>query len=140
GSGRTGLGLVRGFGLKRGAIGASIAHDSHNIVTVGADAIDMAVAANEIMRMKGGLVVAEGGSVIKRLPLPIGGLMSMEPLGDVSRLLVSLCKEARARLGCTLEDPFMVLSFLALPVIPELRVTDLGMVDVNEFKVVSLFL
>ena len=140
GSGRTGLGLVRGFGLKRGAIGASIAHDSHNIVTVGADAIDMAVAANEIMRMKGGLVVAEGGSVIKRLPLPIGGLMSMEPLGDVSRLLVSLCNEARARLGCTLEDPFMVLSFLALPVIPELRVTDLGMVDVNEFKVVSLFL
>ncbi|HDM10621.1 MAG TPA: adenine deaminase [Desulfobacteraceae bacterium] len=140
GSGKIGLGLVHGFGLKRGAIASSVAHDSHNIVTVGAKDADMAVAVNEVIKMGGGLVVADGGSAVERLALPIAGLMTAEPLENVVRALDSLCKGARETLGCGLEDPFMPLSFLALPVIPELRVTDMGVVDVNQFKTVPLLM
>ncbi|RLB82522.1 MAG: adenine deaminase, partial [Deltaproteobacteria bacterium] len=107
---------------------------------VGAKDADMAAAVNEVIKMGGGLVVADGGSAVERLALPIAGLMTAEPLENVVRALDSLCKGARETLGCGLEDPFMPLSFLALPVIPELRVTDMGVVDVNQFKTVPLLM
>ncbi len=134
--GNIGRGLVRGFGLKKGALASSIAHDSHNIVAVGADDNDILVAVEEVERLHGGLVVAAGGRVLASLPLPIAGLLSDEPLEVVVAKLEKLEQVAKG-LGTTLPSPFSTLSFLALPVIPELRLTDLGLVDVNEFRVIG---
>ena len=139
GSGRVGLGLVRGFKLEGGAIASSVAHDSHNIVAVGVDAVDIATAINGIKDMGGGIIVAAGGQVIEKLPLPIAGLMSDLKLDEVVAKLSRLGEASRS-LGCPLKDPFMALSFLALPVIPEIRLTDLGIIDVSRFEVVPLFL
>jgi adenine deaminase len=136
GTGNIGLGLVSGFGLKKGAIASSIAHDSHNIVVVGTSDDDMFAAVKEIERLQGGLVVTAGGKVADSLGLPIAGLLSDEPLEKVAGKLEGLQKLAR-NLGTTLTSPFATLSFLALPVIPELRLTDLGMVDVNEFRLIG---
>jgi len=135
-TGNIGLGLVKGFGLKRGALASSIAHDSHNIVAVGASDEDIFTAIKEIERLQGGLVVAAGGRVLASLALPIAGLLSDEPLEIVVDELEKLVKLARD-LGTTLPAPFATLSFLALPVIPELRLTDLGLVDVTAFKLVK---
>ncbi len=133
-TGNIGLGMVKGFGLKRGALASSVAHDSHNIVTVGACDTDMLLAIDEVVRLRGGLVVAGGGKVLASLPLPVAGLLSLEPLEAVAARLDKV--EAAAReLGCILPSPFSTLSFLALPVIPELRVTDKGLVDVTAFKI-----
>jgi adenine deaminase len=135
-TGNIGLGLVKGFGLKKGAIASSIAHDSHNIVAVGIGDEDIFAAVKEIERLQGGLVIAAGGQVLSALPLPIAGLLSDEPLETVVERLESL--EALASdLGCPLTSPFSTLSFLALPVIPELRLTDLGLVDVQAFKLLK---
>jgi adenine deaminase len=135
-SGNIGLGLVKGFGLKRGALASSIAHDSHNIVTVGVNDADMFTAVKEVERLEGGLVAAADGQVLDSLPLPIAGLLSGEPLAAVVSKLEHL--EALARsLGAVLPSPWATLSFLALPVIPELRLTDLGLVDVNEFRLIK---
>jgi adenine deaminase len=134
-TGNIGLGLVKGFGLKRGALASSIAHDSHNIVAVGTDDGDIFDAIKEIERLHGGLVIASGGKVLASLALPIAGLLSDEPLETVVDRLDKLEQIAR-ELGSTLPSPFSTLSFLALPVIPELRLTDLGLVDVNQFKLV----
>ncbi len=128
-----GLGLVKGFGLKRGALASSIAHDSHNIVAVGTRDEDIYVAIKEIERLQGGLVIAADGVVLGSLPLPIAGLLSPEPLAVVVERFEKLQGIARD-LGTGLGDPFATLSFLALPVIPELRLTDKGLVDVNAFK------
>jgi len=134
-TGNIGLGLVKGFGLKRGALASSIAHDSHNIVAVGTTDEDILAAIKEIERMQGGLAATASGRVLASLPLPIAGLLSEEPLEVVVDKLGKLERIA-ADLGTTLASPFSTLSFLALPVIPELRLTDLGLVDVNEFRLV----
>jgi len=139
GSGNTAMGFVRGFGLKRGAIASSVAHDAHNIVVVGADDRDMFEAAVRIVKQNGGLVVVEGGEVKAQLRCPIAGLMSDLPLHEVAEGLTKL-QAAAAALGCTLPDPFMALSFLCLPVIPSLKITDRGLVDVERFELVDLFL
>jgi adenine deaminase len=134
-TGNIGLGLVKGFGLKRGALASSIAHDSHNIVAVGTRDEDIYVAIKEIERLQGGLVIAADGVVQGSLPLPIAGLLSQEPLEVAVDKFEKLQGIARD-LGTKLGDPFATLSFLALPVIPELRLTDLGLVDVNAFKLI----
>ena len=138
GSGNLGLGLVQGFGMRRGALASSVAHDSHNIVVVGALESDMLLAVRRLTTLGGGLVVVAAGQVLAELPLPIAGLMSPRPLGEVAAASVRL-KTAYRDLGGVLPDPFMALSFLALPVIPELKLTDLGLVDVHRFRVVPLF-
>ena len=135
-TGNIGLGLVTGFGLKRGALASSIAHDSHNIVAVGTSDEDILAAVKEIERLQGGLVVAAEGKVLASLALPIAGLLSDEPLEVVVSKLERLEQLAKD-LGAILPSPFSTLSFLALPVIPELRLTDLGLVDVNEFRVIG---
>jgi len=135
-TGNIGLGLVTGFGLKRGALASSTAHDSHNIVAIGTSDGDIFIAVKEVERLQGGLVVAAGGKVLGSLATPIAGLLSEEPLEKVVKGLEGLERAAR-ELGATLPSPFSALSFLALPVIPELRLTDLGLVDVNEFKLIK---
>ncbi|MCD6541510.1 adenine deaminase [Candidatus Bipolaricaulota bacterium] len=138
GTGNVGLGLVRGFGLKRGALGSTVAHDSHNIVVVGTNDGDMRLAVARLVELGGGQVVIADGKVLAELPLPLGGLMSDLPLEEVVRRSGGLKKASRS-LGCVLPDPFMQLSFLALPVIPKLKLTDLGLVDVERFELTPLF-
>jgi adenine deaminase len=138
GSGNVGKGFVRGFGLKRGAIASSVAHDSHNIIVVGTNDDDMHAAIRAIVEMGGGLAAVYDKKVCADLALPIAGLMSLEPIPAVRDKIDRLIHAAR-KLGTTLDDPFMTLSFLALPVIPELKITDKGLVDVARFKTVSLF-
>ncbi len=135
-TGNVGLGMVTGFGLKKGALASSVAHDSHNIVVVGASDEDILAAIQEMVRLQGGLVAVAGGKVLASLGLPIAGLLSDEPLEDVVAKLEKLERTAR-ELGTRLPSPFATLSFLALPVIPELKLTDLGLVDVTEFKLIS---
>ncbi len=135
-TGNIGVGLVTGFGLKKGALASSIAHDSHNIVAVGTDDKGIFAAVREIERLQGGLVVASDGKVLASLALPIAGLLSDEPLEVVVDKLERL-EQLAGDLGTRLPSPFATLSFLALPVIPELRLTDLGLVDVNEFRLVK---
>jgi len=138
GSGRVGLGFVRGLGLKRGALASSVAHDSHNIVVVGCSDGEMAAAVERVVQMGGGQVVVAGETVLAELPLPIAGLMSDRPLEEVRDRLEALNRAAR-ELGCPLEAPLMALSFLALVVIPELKLSDRGLVDVQRFDLVPLF-
>lgn len=138
GTGRIGRGLVHGFGLRKGAFASSVAHDSHNIIAVGVEDLDLYTVVEEIRRMGGGLVVAEGGKILARAALEIGGLMSKEPLESLSTQIKTLSRAAES-LGCTLSGPFMALSFLSLPVIPELKLTDRGLVDVRIFAQVPLF-
>lgn len=135
-TGNIGLGLVTGFGLKKGALASSTSHDSHNIVAVGANDEDIYVAVKELERLQGGLVVAAEGKVLGSLATPIAGLLSEEPLESVVAGLTKLHQVAK-ELGCVLPAPFTTLSFLALPVIPELRLTDLGLVDVVAFKLIK---
>ena len=127
-------GFVKGFGLQRGAIGSTMCHDHHNIALVGVDYADMALAANRLGQIEGGFVVVEGGLVLAELALPVAGLMSLEPFEVVRRDLIALRAAARS-LGVTLEEPFLQLAFLCLPVIPHLKITDHGMVDVDRFEV-----
>jgi adenine deaminase len=128
-TGNIGVGLVGGFGLKRGALASSIAHDSHNIIAVGASDQDIFTAVKEIERLKGGLVAAAGGRVLASLALPVAGLLSDQPLEVVVSKLEKLEKTA-AELGTKLDSPLATLSFLALPVIPEIRLTDRGLAEV----------
>jgi adenine deaminase len=135
-TGRIGIGMVTGFGLKKGSLASSIAHDSHNIVAIGVDDKDIFSAVKEIERLQGGLVAVADGKVLASLATPVAGLLSPAPLEAVVAGLEKLEQAARES-GCTLPSPFAVLSFLALPVIPELRLTDLGVVDVNEFRLLK---
>ncbi len=135
-TGNIGLGLVRGVGLNKGALATSIAHDSHNIVVVGTNDEDILLCVKEIERLQGGLVVAADGQVSGSLALPIAGLLSQEPLETVVHKLEEL-ERAASNLGCVLGSPFATLSFLALPVIPELKLTDKGLVDVIAFKLLD---
>ena len=138
GSGNVGKGFVRGFGLKRGALASTVAHDSHNIIIVGTSDADMQIAMQSVVQMGGGLAAVSDRQVKASLALPLAGLMSYEPVTEVRNGLDRLI-EAAHEMGCTLTDPFMILSFLALPVIPALKLTDKGLVDVDKFEIVSLF-
>jgi adenine deaminase len=138
GTGRVGLGLVKGIGLKAGAIAGTVAHDHHNLVVVGADDRSMMTAASAVADLGGGLAVARDGSVLATLALRVGGLMSEDPIETVREGLDGVVGAART-LGSGLHDPFMAMSFLALEVIPSLKITDQGLVDVDRFRAVPLF-
>jgi adenine deaminase len=138
GTGRVGLGLVKGIGLKAGAIAGTVAHDHHNLVVVGADDHSMATAASAVAGLGGGLAVVRDGSVLATLALRVGGLMSEDPIETVREGLDGVVGAART-LGSELHDPFMAMSFLALEVIPSLKITDQGLVDVDRFRPVPLF-
>ena len=133
-NGNRATGFVKGFGLQRGAIASTVCHDHHNIAVVGVDYADMALAANRLGEIEGGFVVVEGGQILAELALPVAGLMSLKPFEVVHRDLILLRAAART-LGVTLEEPFLQLAFLCLPVIPHLKITDYGMVDVDRFEV-----
>ncbi len=128
-------GFVQGFGLKKGAIASTVGHDSHNICVVGVNEDDMALAANRLGEIKGGFVVVEDGRVTGEIALPVAGLMSLEPYETVRDTLHTLRKAAYA-LGTTLEEPFLQVAFLPLPVIPHLKISDMGMVDVDRFALI----
>ncbi len=138
-TGNVGLGLVRGFGLSSGALASSVAHDSHNIVAVGVSDEEILAAVLAVKEMGGGLVAVADGKILASLPLPVAGLLSERSMQDVAEGIAE-CIAAAAGLGCKLEDPFMTLSFLCLPVIPELKLTDKGLVDVKAFRLVGMFL
>lgn len=138
GKARTGKGFVTGFGLKRGALASSVAHDAHNIIVTGTNDQDMRAAVTAVTEMGGGLTAACDGSVLAALPLPVAGLMSDQPLNTVRQQMDHLLGAAKD-LGAVFCDPFMTLSFLALPVIPDLKLTDRGLVDVARFEMVPLF-
>ncbi len=137
-TGNVGKGFVQGLGLRRGAIASTIAHDHHNLVVAGADNISLTTAAAAVADMGGGLAVADGIRILGRLPLPVAGLMSNKPIHEVRRQLDEVIGAARG-LGSELHDPFMTLSFLALEVIPHLKLTDQGLVDVDKFQFVPLW-
>jgi adenine deaminase len=137
GTGRIGLGFVRGLGLRNGALASTVAHDAHNIVVVGVDDADMKRAVERLAELGGGIVVVAGGEIRAELPLPIAGLLSEARLADVVNASRA-CAEAAAELGCALAAPFQTLSFLALSVIPKLKITDRGLVDVDRFELVPL--
>jgi len=138
GTGACSVGLIRGFGLKRGAMASTVAHDSHNILVVGADDEDMIVAAKKVASLGGGMTVVSNGDTLAELPLPIAGLMSDRPVREVKAGLEEVIGAAR-ELGCNLEAPFATLSFMALTPIPELKITDLGLFDSVNFQFASLF-
>lgn len=133
-TGNIGLGLVEGLGLKNGAVASTVAHDSHNIVVIGDSDLDMRTAAEHLQEIGGGIAIASEGSILCSLPLPIGGLMSDIPLEQLQERLEDMLDVAY-KMGVSRDyDPFMTLAFLALPVIPELKVTDLGLFDVVNFR------
>ena len=137
GTGRVGLGFVRGFGLERGALGSTVAHDAHNLVVVGMNDADMGRVVERLGELGGGIVAVDEGEVLAELPLPVGGLLADLPLAEVVERSRA-CTEAAERLGCRGATPFLTMSFLALSVIPSLKITDQGLVDVDRFELVPL--
>jgi len=137
GTGRIGLGFVRGFGLRRGALGSTLSHDAHNAVIVGVDDTSMAYAVRRLANLGGGIVVVDGGRLLAELPLPVAGILSDAPLAEVVAASEAVVAAAR-ELGCTIEAPLQLLAFLALSVIPALKITDRGLVDVERFELVPL--
>ena len=135
-NGNIGLGFVKGFGLKHGAIGSTIGHDSHNICVVGVSDADMATAVNRLKEIGGGFVVVRDGAVLAELPLPIAGLMSDQSFETVRDKLI-LLRAAAKSLGTVLAEPFLQVAFLPLPVIPHLKITDRGLVDVDRFCLIG---
>ena len=133
-----GVGFVKGFGFKAGAIATTVAHDSHHLIVAGTNDEDMILAVRNCIDMKGGISVTRGGNILASLPLPLFGLMSDQPLGTLVSQFREV-REAAKQLGGALEDPLMQISFLALPVIPSLKITDQGLVDVATFQHVPLF-
>lgn len=138
GTGNIGIGFVKGFTLKNGAIASTVAHDSHNLVIVGTNDEDMYYAAIELVKSQGGKIVVQNGKTCEKLPLPVAGLMSSHSIEEVIVTIKNLNKCAR-ELGCQLDDAFLTMAFLSLPVIPELKITDKGLVDVNKFSLTNLF-
>lgn len=137
-TGNIGLGIVKGMGMKRGAIASTVAHDSHNIVATGTNDDDLLMAIQVTADMKGGLVVVEGGKPIVSLPLPIAGLMSDLDYQVIHERIKEVNK-ALERIGCSMEfNPFITLAFIALPVIPELKLTDTGLFDVKTFRHIEI--
>ena len=138
GTGNMGLGFVHGLGLKQGALAGSVGHDAHNLTVAGCDDASMMTAARAVGELGGGLVATVGDQVLAQVPLPIAGLMSDQPLEEVRHQMDGLVKAAQD-LGSALHDPLMTLGFLALEVIPSLKLTDQGLVDVEAFDFVPLF-
>jgi adenine deaminase len=136
---QTGKGFVAGLGFRHGAVAASVAHDSHNIIVAGATDADMGAAVKIVVEMNGGFAVVADSQPLATLPLPVAGLMSDQPVEAVRDRLDNVIAAAQ-QLGSGLSDPFMTLGFLALPVIPDLKLTDQGLVDVNKFEIVPLFI
>ena len=136
-TGRVGMGFVTGFGLKRGAFASTVAHDAHNMVIVGVDDSDMAICARRLIAIQGGLVATQNGIVSAELPLPVAGLLSDQPFESVVDDLERL-ERCLADMGVDVASPFMTLSFLALSVIPALKITDRGLIDIDTFKLVPL--
>jgi adenine deaminase len=139
GTGRVGKGFVTGFGLKEGAFASTVAHDSHNIIAVGTNNEDLYKAIMRLSEINGGLVVANGGKILEELPLPIAGLMTTEEAPKIFKKMESL-EETLSKLGCKVKSPFVALSFLSLPVIPKLRITDYGLIDAERSRIVELFI
>jgi adenine deaminase len=137
GTGRVGLGLVRGFGLARGALASTVSHDAHNVLAVGISDEDLVRAVGRLAELGGGIVVVADEAVLAELPLPVAGLLSDEPFAQVVAASQA-CVAAARSLGCMLESPFQTMAFLALSVIPKLKLTDRGLVDVDRFELVSL--
>ena len=137
-TGNIGLGFVKGFKLKSGAIASTVAHDSHNMIVIGTNDEDMYYAAVELVKSQGGKIIVENGKTLAHLPLPIAGLMSDKPVDDV-RQKISELESASQKIGCEIADPFMSMAFLSLSVIPELKITDKGLIDVKKFAVTDLF-
>jgi adenine deaminase len=138
-NGNIGLTFVNGFGLESGALASSVSHDHHNIVVVGADDASMACCVRAIERLQGGLVACKGDEVLAELPLPVGGLISDKKAGCVIEALQKM-NQAAHDLGCRLPAPYMSLSFISLPTVPELGLTDMGLVDVEAHRIISQFL
>jgi adenine deaminase len=136
-TGRVGLGFVHGSGLRSGALASTVAHDAHNIVVLGSSDDDMSAAVARVVELGGGIVAVEEGRVVAECPLPVAGLFSVAPLDDVIAQSRA-CNEAAAALGWTGSTPFLTMSFLALSVIPALKITDRGLVDVEKFELVPL--
>jgi adenine deaminase len=126
------------LGLQEGALASSIAHDSHNVVVIGASDTDMALAVQTVNSMQGGIAAVRGGEVLAKVALPVAGLMSEQPLSVMRDGMRDLLAASRA-LGCPLTNPYMQMAFLALPVIPQLKLTDRGLVDVGKFALCDLF-
>ena len=137
-TGNIGKGFVKGFGLKSGAIASTVAHDSHNMIVIGTNDADMEMAAIELVKSQGGKVVVNNGKVIAKLPLPIAGLMSSDTFDNVLEQCKELDEGAKT-IGCTLENPFMSMAFLSLSVIPELKITDKGVFDVQQMNFIDIF-
>jgi len=138
-TGNVGKGFIQGIGLRRGAIAGTVAHDHHNLVVIGVDDASMMTAARAVGRMGGGLVAVQGEHVLAELPLPVAGVMRQAPIGEVRAGLDRLLAVTRESLGSPLHDPLMAMSFMALEVIPSLKLTDRGLVDVERFEIVDLF-
>ena len=137
-TGNIGLGFVKGFGLKSGAIASTVAHDSHNMIVIGTNDEDMYYAAVELVKSQGGKIIVENGKTLSHLPLPIAGLMSDLPSERVLERLDDLSR-AYKKVGCTIDDPFMSMAFLSLSVIPEIKITDKGLIDAKKFEITDLF-
>jgi adenine deaminase len=138
-TGNIGKGFIQGFGLQRGAIAGTVAHDHHNLIVIGVDDASMQTAVKAVVAMRGGVVAVEGDQVLAKLPLPVAGLMSEAPIDAVRRDYDAVMAAARS-LGCSVLDPLMDMSFMGLEVIPALKLTDVGLVDVEKFEVVDLFI
>ena len=135
-TGGIGKAFVTGFGLKEGAFAESIAHDAHNIIAIGTNTKDMALAINRVIEMKGGIAIAKGGAVLNELSLPVGGLITDELTAyELSGKMQELNSAVKDRLGCKVHAPFMHLSFLALSTSPKWKITDKGLIDVNSFEI-----
>lgn len=137
GTGQISLAFARGFGLKQGAVASTVAHDSHNLLVMGTSSEDMAFAANELAKLGGGMIAVHNGQVLAAVPMVIAGLISDQPLENVVNQVIQL-ENAWKQLGSPLHAPFMTLSLIALPVIPEVRITNRGLADVNEFKLIDI--
>ena len=133
-TGNIGVGLIEGYGLTHGAVATTVAHDSHNLIVVGDNDADLFAAVEEIKRIAGGYTIVQDGHVLGSLPLPIAGLMSTGPADRLIADLDSMIEKARRAGVAEGIDPFITLSFMALPVIPEIRITDMGVFDVNRFQ------
>ena len=137
-SGNIGKGFVKGFGIKEGAIASTVAHDSHNMIIIGTNDSDMLLAQKELVKSQGGKVVVRNGEVLAKLPLPIAGLMSDKDINFVTEQSEALNKAAK-EIGCVVDDPFMTMGFLSLPVIPELKITDKGIFSTKGFDFIDIF-
>lgn len=137
GTGKKGFGFVKGFGIRKGAMASTVAHDAHNLLVIGTNDQDMALAANTLIQCGGGMVAVQDGNVLGLVPLPIAGLMSDSSAQEMSRIVEHL-EEAWKQIGCKMPSPFMTMALIALACLPELRLTDRGLVDCTSFQFVPL--